>query len=124
MDQIPKSGFYYPNRFALITLEALEEVMGKNGLNAILNMAHMPHLIDHYPPANLERSFDFSDYSMLNIALEEMYGPRGGRGLALRAGRATFADAPADSAPSSARRRRRRRSVSSRSIISAAPGPI
>ena len=93
MDQIPKSGFYYPNRFALITLEALEEVMGKNGLNAILNMAHMPHLIDHYPPANLERSFDFSDYSMLNIALEEMYGPRGGRGLALRAGRATFADA-------------------------------
>ena len=56
MDQIPKSGFYYPNRFALITLEALEEVMGKNGLNAILNMAHMPHLIDHYPPANLDRT--------------------------------------------------------------------
>jgi predicted hydrocarbon binding protein len=93
MDQIPKSGFYYPNRFALITLEALEEVMGKNGLNAILNMAHLPHLIDNYPAPNLERLFDFSDYSMLNIALEEMYGPRGGRGLALRAGRATFADA-------------------------------
>ncbi len=93
MDSIAKSGFYYPNRFALITLEALEEVMGRNGLNAILNMAHMPHLIDHYPPANLERQFDFSDYSMLNIALETMYGPRGGRGLALRAGRATFSDA-------------------------------
>ncbi len=28
-----------------------------------------------------------------NGALEEMYGPRGGRGLALRAGRATFSDA-------------------------------
>ncbi|HAY84825.1 MAG TPA: 4-vinyl reductase [Chloroflexi bacterium] len=93
MDPIAKSGLYYPNRFALITLEALEEVMGKNGLNAILNMAHMPQLIDNYPPANLERQFDFSDYSMLNIALETMYGPRGGRGLALRAGRATFADA-------------------------------
>lgn len=93
MDLIPKSGYYYPNRFALITLEALEEVMGKNGLNAILNMAHLSELIDNYPPTNLERKFDFSHYSMINIALEEMYGPRGGRGLALRAGKATFADA-------------------------------
>lgn len=29
---------------------------------------------------------------MINIALEEMYGKRGGRGLALRAGRTTFDD--------------------------------
>jgi predicted hydrocarbon binding protein len=67
--------------------------MGKNGLNAILNMAELSSLIDNYPPTNLEREFDFSQYSMINIALEEMYGPRGGRGLALRAGRATFSDA-------------------------------
>ena len=93
MDPIPKSGFYYPNRFAVITLEALEEVMGKNGLNAILNMAQLSDLIDNYPATNLKREFDFCHYSMINIALEEMYGPRGGRGLALRAGRATFADA-------------------------------
>lgn len=92
MEPIPKSGLFYPNRFALITLEALEEVMGKNGLNAILNMANMSHMIDNYPPTNLDREFDFSQLSMTNIALEEMYGPRGGRGLALRAGRATFAD--------------------------------
>ncbi len=93
MDPIPKSGYYYANKIALISLKALEEVMGKNGLNAILNLAHLPHLIDNYPPDNLEREFDFSDFSALNLALEEMYGPRGGRGLALRAGRAAFADA-------------------------------
>ncbi|MCS6906921.1 MAG: 4-vinyl reductase [Anaerolineales bacterium] len=93
MEPIPKSGYYYANKFALITLKALEEVMGKNGINAILNLAHLSHLIDHYPPDNLERQFDFADFSALNWALEEMYGPRGGRGLALRAGRATFADA-------------------------------
>jgi predicted hydrocarbon binding protein len=92
MDPIPKSGYYYPNRFALITLQALEDVMGKNGLNAILNLAHLSKLIDNYPGGNLERKFDFADYSSINIALEEMYGPRGGRGLALRAGRATFAE--------------------------------
>lgn len=93
MDPIPKSGYYYANKISRITLKALEEVMGKNGLNAILNLAHLPHLIDQYPPDNLEREFDFADFSSVNQALEEMYGPRGGRGLALRAGRAAFADA-------------------------------
>jgi predicted hydrocarbon binding protein len=93
MDPIPKSDYYYANKIVLITLEALEDVMGKNGLNAILNLAHLPHLIDNLPPNNLERKFDFADFSSINLALEEMYGPRGGRGLALRAGRAAFADA-------------------------------
>ena len=92
MEPIPKSGYYYPNKAARITLESLLNVMGKNGLNAILNLAHLPHLIDNYPPNNLERDFDFADFTAVNWALEEMYGPRGGRGLALRAGRATFAE--------------------------------
>ena len=73
-------------------IKALEDVMGKNGLNAILNLARLPHLIDNNPPGNLAKEFDFADVSAINQALEEMYGPRGGRGLALRAGRATFAD--------------------------------
>lgn len=90
---IPKSGLHYPNKFARITILAMEEVMGKNGLNAILNMAGLTHLIDNYPVDNLEREFDFADYSSLHAALEEMYGPRGGRGLALRAGRAVFGSA-------------------------------
>jgi predicted hydrocarbon binding protein len=93
MDPIPKSEYNYANKIALITIKALEEVMGKNGLNAVLNLAHLPHLIDNYPPDNLNREFNFADFSALNFGLEEMYGPRGGRGLALRAGRAAFADA-------------------------------
>ena len=92
MEPIPKSGLYYPNKAVRIALLAFEEVMGKNGLNAILNLANQTHLIDNYPPDNLERQFDFSDFSMINAALEEMYGARGGRGLALRGGRATFTD--------------------------------
>ena len=86
-----QSGYYYPNKFARITIEAMEEVMGENGLKAILNLAGLSHLIGNYPPDNLEKEFDFADYTALNVALEDMYGPRGGRGLALRAGRATFA---------------------------------
>jgi hypothetical protein len=88
-----KSGFYYPNKFARITIEALEEVMGKNGLNAILHLAGLSELINNYPADNLEKEFDFAYFTALCTALEDMYGPRGGRGLALRAGRATFADA-------------------------------
>ena len=70
MDPIPKDGFYYPNKAARITLESLESVMGKNGLNAILNLAHLPHLIDNYPPNNLDRQFDFADFTAVNWALE------------------------------------------------------
>ena len=91
MPRIEPSGYYYPNMIARIYIEAMEEIMGKNGLNAILNLAGLSHLIDNYPPANLNKEFDFADYSALNGALEEMYGPRGGRGLELRAGRASFA---------------------------------
>jgi len=90
MEPIPKSGLYYPNKIARLAFAALEDVMGKNGLNAILNLAGMAHLIDNLPPNNLERAFDFADFSAMNGALEEMYGPRGGRGLAQRAGRAVF----------------------------------
>ncbi len=91
MLRIEPSGYYYPNMIARIYLEAMEEIMGKNGLNAILNLAGLSHLIDNYPPANVKKEFDFADFSALMGALEEMYGPRGGRGLQLRAGRVGFA---------------------------------
>jgi len=92
MSPVEKSGLYYPNKFGLIILKALEDVMGRNGLNAILNLAGLGNYINSYPADNLEKGFDFAELSALSLALEEMYGPRGGRGLALRAGRATFAD--------------------------------
>ncbi len=92
MEPIPKSGFHYPNKIVRIALRALEDVMGKNGMAAILNLANLSYLMEHFPPDNLDRQFDFADFSAINGALEEMYGPRGGRGLALRAGRATFSE--------------------------------
>jgi hypothetical protein len=81
MQPIPKSGFYYNNKIARIAILAYEEVLGKNGLNAILNLANLSHLIDNYPVDNLKREFDFADFSSINGALEEMFGPRGGRSL-------------------------------------------
>jgi len=64
--------------------------MGRNGLNAILNMAGLAQFIDAQLPDDMEKGFDFAHISSLNRALEEMYGPRGGRGLELRLGRVLF----------------------------------
>jgi predicted hydrocarbon binding protein len=62
--------------------------MGKNGLNSVLHKAGLESLIDNYPPDNLKKQFDFADFSMLNQALDDTYGPRGGRVFALRGGKA------------------------------------
>ena len=88
--QHEKSGYFYPNLIARIYLEAIEDVMGSNGIKALLNLAHMPHLIDNYPPGNLSKAFDFTEFAQLNEAMETMYGPRGGRALSQRAGRKAF----------------------------------
>lgn len=82
--------YYYPNNMGRIILLAMEEILGQNGLNAVLNMADLSNLIDNYPPNNLDRQFNFDDLSKILATLEDAYGPRGGRGLALRAGRASF----------------------------------
>ena len=86
--KIEPSGLYYPNKIARIYLDVLEDIMGKNGLNSVLHKASLEHLIDNYPPDNLKREFDFADFSMLNQALDDTYGPRGGRVFALRGGKA------------------------------------
>lgn len=92
MNKIPESGFYNSNKFARIFLESIREISGKNGLNTILNYSNLADLVDNLPLDNLEKAFDFSHFSMINQALEEIYGMRGGRGLALRIGRTTFDD--------------------------------
>ena len=90
MKPIPKSGFYSTNYYGRIALLSYEDVLGRGGLNVILNLASLSNLIDNYPPANMERGFDFADHTAILVALEELYGPRGGRGLAVRVGRSTF----------------------------------
>jgi predicted hydrocarbon binding protein len=82
--------YYYPNKMGRIILLAMEEVMGRNGVNAILNLARLKNLVNSYPPNNFDRQFSFEEVGSIQQALEDMYGPRGARGLGLRAGRACF----------------------------------
>lgn len=87
---ITTSQYYYPNRMGRIILLSMDEVMGQMGVNAVLRLASLSSLIDNYPPDNTERNFPFSTVSGLTEMMEQVYGPHGGRGLALRVGRACF----------------------------------
>lgn len=82
--------FFYPNRMGRIILLSMQEVMGMNGVHAVLKLASLSSLIDNYPPDDREREFSFSTLSSLTEILEQVYGPHGGRGLATRIGRACF----------------------------------
>ncbi len=82
--------YYYPNKMGRIVLIAMEEITGRHGVNAILNLAKLQHLVNHYPPNNLNRGFTFAELSAIQQTIEDMFGVRGGRGLALRAGRETW----------------------------------
>ncbi len=90
MDTAADRQYFFPNKMGRIALLALEEVMGRNGVNAILSLARLQHRIGDYPPNNFDKEVPFEEIGRLLQALEEMYGPRGGRGLARRAGRACF----------------------------------
>lgn len=70
---------------------AIDDVMGQNGLKALLEPTDLTAYLDAPPPDTLDKEFDFAALAAINEALEEMYGARGGRGMALRIGRAAFA---------------------------------
>jgi len=70
-------------------LTAVEEVMGHNGLNAVLRASGLEQYVNNMPPDDLEPSVKSSDYARLNEAIEDFYG-RGGRGILRRIGRASF----------------------------------
>lgn len=70
-------------------LTSMQEVMGDNGLNAVLKSCNLEKFVGNFPPNNLEPSISASQYAQLNQAIEDFYG-RGGKGMLRRIGRASF----------------------------------
>ncbi|MEW6403036.1 MAG: 4-vinyl reductase [Chloroflexota bacterium] len=82
--------YFYPPKMGRIILHGMEEVMGRNGMDTVLHFASLDTLKND-PKGRTESSpFSFEVVSLLQKTLEQIYGPRGGRGLALRIGRACF----------------------------------
>lgn len=78
--------FYYPQKMGKVILLGLEEVIGKSGMDTIFQLTEIPEL----KQTNPNQKISFESISLLHKSLEQIYGPRGGRGLALRTGRACF----------------------------------
>jgi hypothetical protein len=70
-------------------LTAAQEVMGENGLNAVLRASGLERFIGNFPPNDLNPAIATSQYARFNAAIEEFYG-RGGRGMLKRIGKASF----------------------------------
>lgn len=84
--------YFYPNRWARIVLTSAEEIVGDKGIAALLNMASMSQYIANYPADDLEKEFSFEEVAHLQQAIWDMYGPRGARVFATRAGEQSFED--------------------------------
>ena len=78
--------YFYPQKMGKVIFLGLEEVIGRSGVAALLNLA----ALDDFTPNHSGPKISFDTVSQLQTALEQAYGPRGGRGLALRTGRACF----------------------------------
>ncbi len=81
---------FLPNKIGRLLLLSLEDIVGHNGLNAVLNVAGVAQHIASLPPNTLDRQFAFDDLGRIHQALDRLYGVRAGCGLALRTGRAAF----------------------------------
>ena len=70
-------------------LSSTQEVMGENGLNAVLRTSGLERFIGSFPLDDLAPGINSADYARLNQAIEDFYG-RGGRGMLRRIGKASF----------------------------------
>ena len=81
---------YYPNLMGKIFLQALEEILGREGLIAVLKQSELSQLIPGNLASNLDREIPFTYISKIMSSLETIYGERGGQGLSIRSGRVCF----------------------------------
>ena len=77
------------NTIMLQALISMEEVLGKKGLDAVLNASGLGKYIGNYPPDNTDPAISFAEYAQLNKAIEDYIG-RASKGILQRIGRATF----------------------------------
>ncbi|MBI3913777.1 MAG: hypothetical protein HY327_06280 [Chloroflexi bacterium] len=79
-----------PNDALRLLFLAIEEVMGGDGMKAVLHGGKLDRYIGNYPPKNLDFGVKFSEYGGAEQAVEDFYGPRGAKAMLQRVGRATF----------------------------------
>jgi len=88
MDSPSASGQGVPLQFVVIFLDVLNDLVGAHGTAALLRRAGHPEWIES-PPHPTPASFASPEsVTAIFSSLEDLYGPRGGRGLGRRLGAA------------------------------------
>jgi predicted hydrocarbon binding protein len=91
--QLAPSGYYYPNKIGRVYLDTLEQIIGAQAMPDFLRGCGLAHYIGAYPPHNLNRNFDFADFSMLVAGLEQAQAEGSVKaGTTTRAGRLCYAE--------------------------------
>ena len=70
-------------------LVSAQEVMGENGLNAVLRSVGLERFVGNFPPNDTNPGIKTVEYAKFNEAIETFYG-RGGKGMLRRIGKASF----------------------------------
>ncbi len=86
----------YPGKFGRSVLSALEEVVGRNGLLAVLRLGRLNHWSEEPLPDDFRPAVRFEEMGRLFAALDELYGPSEGQRLAGLAGRHLFREGARD----------------------------
>jgi hypothetical protein len=82
--------FIYPNQMGMILQLAMEEILGKDGVDAVVKIAGVKKNTDNHPHSNSDVELPYFHVMTMQDALEKLYGQQAGRGLALQIGRACF----------------------------------
>jgi predicted hydrocarbon binding protein len=79
-----------PNQLFNLAFVTVEEILGKNGLNSVLNYARIPHYINNYPPNTLDLEHPSSDFTRFTSGLIQVLGEKGARSLMTLSGIRSF----------------------------------
>jgi predicted hydrocarbon binding protein len=71
-----------------LTLDASEEVLGTNGLKAILNFSKMSHLMENKPDYSFEKNFTDDEFRAISASFMDVLGIDGARAVFRMIGKA------------------------------------
>ncbi len=77
------------NAVVRIVLDGAEDVVGRNGLNALLNYGKMSHLIGNKPEFSLEKNFTDEEYAAITSSFYNILGIKGAKAILRQVGIAT-----------------------------------
>ncbi|MBU6997959.1 MAG: hypothetical protein HXS41_11970 [Theionarchaea archaeon] len=75
------------NTLMRVYLDTIQNILGSQGLNSVLNYGGLEKYINNLPPDNDELEIPREDLRKLHQSLIDLFGEKGARGILLRIGR-------------------------------------